>query len=156
MAAAAGGAGANDFTSAIISMDGGPMNWTADFGTSHIDGLAFTDTYTFSYSGVPGSGQGYFLNMKNFMFTPVSAIHFTSATLDGTALPLFNGVLSGSLFLNIPVSGLVTLVIKGTDTGVASYAGTLDVTSPVPEPATYGMLLGGLAVLGVAARRRKS
>ncbi|MCU6499288.1 PEPxxWA-CTERM sorting domain-containing protein [Rugamonas sp. A1-17] len=25
---------------------------------------------------------------------------------------------------------------------------------PVPEPATYAMLLGGLAMLGVAARRR--
>lgn len=27
--------------------------------------------------------------------------------------------------------------------------------SPVPEPATYGMLLGGLGVLGMAARRRR-
>jgi hypothetical protein len=27
--------------------------------------------------------------------------------------------------------------------------------APVPEPATYGMLLGGLGLLGYMARRRK-
>lgn len=30
------------------------------------------------------------------------------------------------------------------------------VTTPVPEPATYGMMLAGLAVVGAIARRRKS
>ena len=29
------------------------------------------------------------------------------------------------------------------------------VTTPVPEPETYGMLLAGLGVLGLVARRRK-
>lgn len=156
LAAAAGGAWANDYTSAIINMDGGPANWTADFGTSHTDGLAFTDTYTFTYAGLPGSAQGYFLNVKNFLFTPTSYIHFSSATLDGTSLAISNGIFSGSLFFNVPVNSPVTLIIKGTDTGRASYSGTLDVTSAVPEPATYGMLLGGLALLGLVARRRQS
>jgi hypothetical protein len=30
------------------------------------------------------------------------------------------------------------------------------VTTPVPEPTTYAMLLGGLGLMGVVARRRKS
>jgi hypothetical protein len=34
--------------------------------------------------------------------------------------------------------------------------GGLYMTSPVPEPATYGMLLAGLGLLGVALRRRPS
>jgi probable HAF family extracellular repeat protein len=32
----------------------------------------------------------------------------------------------------------------------------LDPMSPVPEPATYGMLLGGLGLIGLIARRRRS
>ncbi len=156
MALAAGGAWANNYTSPVIIMDGGPTDWTADFGTSHTDGLLFTDTYTFVYSGSPGTAQGYFLNLKNFLVSPATSIHFNSATLDGTPLPVANGLLSGSFFFNVPVSGPVTLVIKGKDNGTASYSGTLDITSAVPEPATYGMLLGGLAMLGLATRRRTS
>jgi len=34
--------------------------------------------------------------------------------------------------------------------------GALYLTSAVPEPATYGMLLAGLGLLGVAARRRQA
>src|SRR5471032_2295552 len=149
MAALAGGAWANNYTSPVINMNGGPADWTADFGTSHIDGQLFTDTYTFAYSGLPGTAQGYFLNLKNFLVTPPTFIHFNSATLDGTALPVANGLLSGSFFFNVPVSGVVQLVIKGKDHGIASYSGTLDITSAVPEPATYGMLLGGLALMGI-------
>lgn len=47
---------------------------------------------------------------------------------------------------------------RGQIVGSACNAGGICVgalLSPVPEPATYGMLLGGLAVLGVAARRRR-
>ena len=40
---------------------------------------------------------------------------------------------------------------------LAIYTGSYrSVTAPVPEPTTYGMLLGGLALLGFVARRRKA
>ncbi|MCP2007943.1 FxDxF family PEP-CTERM protein [Duganella violaceipulchra] len=153
MAAAAGGAWANDYTSPVLAMTGGPIDWTISFGTSHTDGLAFTDTYTFSYSGLPGTAQGFFANVAS----TAGDLNFNWADINGAPLPVMNiGAFSGSLYFATPVVGLLTLTIKGTDHGVGSYAGTLDVTSPVPEPATYGMLLGGLALMGALARRRKS
>ncbi|MBY0558165.1 MAG: CCXG family PEP-CTERM protein, partial [Burkholderiaceae bacterium] len=33
---------------------------------------------------------------------------------------------------------------------------TADTLAPVPEPETYAMLLGGLAMLGAVARRRRA
>ncbi|HWJ94783.1 MAG TPA: FxDxF family PEP-CTERM protein, partial [Telluria sp.] len=40
----------------------------------------------------------------------------------------------------------------------ASFGGAIATTmaAPVPEPETYGMMLGGLGVLGFLARRRKA
>lgn len=43
-----------------------------------------------------------------------------------------------------------------TTNAVGLSDAALYVTSPVPEPATYAMLVAGLGLLGVAARRRKT
>ena len=147
---------ANNYAPAVVAMAGGPAKWTSPFGTSHSDGLSFIDTYTFSYSGLPGSAQGFFANFADFTPPSPSTLYFSSADINGVSLPIFNGDVSGSTFFAVPVNGLITLTIVGTDTGAASYAGTLNITSAVPEPATYGMLLGGLALMGMVARRRQA
>jgi opacity protein-like surface antigen len=155
--AAIGSAYANDYTSPVIALSGGPTQWSTFFGATHTAG-AFTDTYTFSYSGDDAVARGHFLNTG---FLGMFDIDFTSATLNGTTLPTFNlGTpllsASGSLFNDVSVDGQLTLVIKGTTkSDIASYAGTLNLVSAVPEPTTYGMLLGGMGVLAFMARRRK-
>lgn len=53
-------------------------------------------------------------------------------------------------------SGTYVLEVDGNvmGNGGGSYASDLTVTAAVPEPETYGMLLSGLVLLGMAARRR--
>lgn len=52
--------------------------------------------------------------------------------------------------------GSYQLFVGGTvlGTGGGSYGGNLNI-SPVPEPETYLMMLGGLLVVGIAATRRR-
>jgi hypothetical protein len=87
-------------------------------------------------------------------------ITFTSADLNGTALqtaafPVFPMTWNVATLLATPVSGPLVLTIHGISAG-GSYGGDINVTmAPVPEPTTYGMLLAGVGILGMLARRRK-
>jgi hypothetical protein len=58
-----------------------------------------------------------------------------------------NNLAAGDYYLR--VSGNLV-----SDSG-ASFGGAV-MLAPVPEPETYGMMLGGLGVLGFLARRRKA
>ena len=59
-------------------------------------------------------------------------------------IPIFNGVLN-------------TIRVIGTVTGSGLYSGTATFTAlAVPEPAAWGMMLGGFGVLGATIRRRRT
>jgi hypothetical protein len=62
------------------------------------------------------------------------------------------------LTANDVVAGHYYLAVTGKTLGAGGSFGANGVieVSPVPEPGTTAMLLGGLAVLGVAARRRRN
>lgn len=132
--------------------------WTASIGVTPDVG-PFSHTYTFIPSATVGSYA--WTAVSNLSFTLNDAITFGTATLN--SIPLITGSTPAPLggtysfagLLATPVSGPLVLTITGTSSGGA-YGGNFTVAmAPVPEPATYGMMLGGLGILAMLARRRK-
>ncbi|CDG85564.1 FxDxF family PEP-CTERM protein [Janthinobacterium agaricidamnosum] len=158
MLVASGSAFADNYTPPTIEMEGSsPLYTVASFGTFHMAGL-FTDTYNFIYrGGEPGfAGVVFHSHLNNLL--EHSPINFTSASMNGTPIPIRNRELTSDAYLTgVPTDGLVTLIIHGyTTSDHGSYSGALSVVTGVPEPATYGMMLGGLALLGGLAWRRRT
>ena len=118
----------------------------------------------------PGDGVlsgGYdkisFDGLASGVYNIVITLSGQQVTFDGT-LSNLNGTTGTAYsfgqyrFFGVTHSGTgpFALNLYGTADGIgAKYNGSVTV-SPVPEPATYGMLLGGLGILGFIARRRKN
>ncbi len=88
--------------------------------------------------------------------TPLSGFKISSVTVNGM---LLTDLLAGdSYFAEFSfdvLPGTMTIDVKGTSIKGGMYTGAFAVT-PVPEPATIGMALAGLALVGgVAAVRRR-
>jgi hypothetical protein len=132
-------------------------------GTNNL-GNTFADKFTFSVNGTTG------MNLDAI----ISSISNSASTgLDITGLALYGSnntlVSSGHMMQtgSIDVWTLSTtnlaagnyyLQVSGNmmSNGAASFGGAISMAAPVPEPETYGMMLGGLGLLGFMARRRKA
>ncbi|WP_394781739.1 FxDxF family PEP-CTERM protein, partial [Undibacterium sp.] len=81
----------------------------------------------------------------------------TAASLNGfDPEEISTGKRSSSGFFDISAGSPFVLKLWGSVTGdptLALYGGNISVKA-VPEPETYGMLLGGLAMLGMVSRRK--
>lgn len=154
LAVASVGAYAGD-TAVFVIADGQSHNWSGVPGDGILSG--YEDVITFGSNlasglytvGITVSGQNLSFNTKvlNGVSSPLTS------TLNGTPGAAFSW--GGLQFFGANYEGGAPFVLslKGTAFAGASYTGTYTVTA-VPEPATYGMLLGGLALVGAIARRK--
>jgi hypothetical protein len=119
---------------------------------------AAADTITFSNfsSGLRAFGGNFFGSDAFGAFSPGRTMVLTAT--DGTTTRTVNLYdTTTSTFLGFVSSNPLTSVMLRPQglPGVVYWATANDVIlAAVPEPQTYGMLLGGLALIGFAARRR--
>jgi hypothetical protein len=124
------------------------------------NGNTFADRFTFSVGDYPFNVDAIVASISG---SPAAGLDITgfslydasdSLVLSGSALStgaIDTWQLAGDLLdpgsYYLQVSGAVV------SDAAAAYGGSVTL-SPVPEPTTLGMLVGGLGLLGVAARRR--
>lgn len=127
------------------------VNKTGNFGDSFTSAQSFNDTFTLTLS------QAYDLSltMTNTAATG-GPITFTTYALYDSAMTSLGNFAFGSVPTTYALgAGVYTLKVAGSASGSASYQGTIDVSAvPVPEPATWGLMLIGVTVLGAIMRRR--
>jgi Protein of unknown function (DUF642)/PEP-CTERM motif len=114
------------------------------------------DTYSLSFSYSPRSGVAATSNGIEVLWNGASVGSFTGSGAGASGNVWQTQTIS--LLGAASNSSLVFRAIGISD----SYGGSLDnvtltkLTSPVPEPETYAMMLAGLAGLGFMARRKKA
>ncbi len=150
------GAHADSTQYVFLAPVGATTTFSGSLGNTATAAGDFTDTFvTF---GAPAASD------MSFSAAAGSGITFTSITLnywmDGTALPLSSVSLDGSSIQATAldqISGTYQWVITGTAAVAgASYTGGIlentQISAPVPEPGTWALMLGGLALLGLRRR----
>ena len=127
-----------------------------------------TSTFGFSAANLSQGAFDYFITFTSDLAaifnasvtTSTPSVTFSSVTLNGIALTdtyasqNFNLIPAAFFDANTPL----TLEIVGNNSASSgSFGGSITASSPVPEPATWGLMLLGFGGMGVAIRRgRKS
>lgn len=137
------------------------VSYGASFGSGLSGGL-FTDKFSFSLAAA-GSLKGD-VSSTAALTRGLDITDFRLIGSNGQVLYTVNQVSTGIVdFWKIDAGALsagnytLEIVGKVNSQFAGSYSGNLLLqTTPVPEADTYAMLLAGLGVVGVVARRRKS
>ena len=136
----------------LVANGPNPIQYSGHFGNAP-KGI-FSDVFTFKLAANADSKpSAAFLNMD---LEGAGIINFGGATLNGIAFTQ-TAADRWSLASTVSPSSTLTLTVWGDASNGGTYAGNINMlmAAPVPEPETYAMLLGGMALLGLGARRRK-
>lgn len=127
------------------------------FGSSDA-GKSFLDEFTFTIaaSQIGATFSSPFTNVSDLTFSAFELYSSTGTVLATGKLANLDQFDFGKV-ASVLGAGSYKLDIAGSVAGSSGgmYTGSLSV-SPVPEPATWGMTLSGLAAVGFLARRRKA
>jgi hypothetical protein len=129
----------------VLWADGGDGNSRAVIEIKPLNGMAVVLTH-FDMGSYPGGSRDTTLKVTDLLGN-VLMLHEDSVGEPGNLSTPFNG--SWSSISGIRIEWEDSAYNVGIDNITYNMA-------PVPEPSTYAMLGAGLALLGVAARRRKA
>lgn len=124
--------------------------------------IVFTDSFSGTFNSAGAGSIGW-----NAGSLAPGVYNFEASVTSTGNISISNGK-----FNSDPLANLTSKIVYGTGTfagGVmnvtfdflsgakpgGSYGGTLTITSAVPEPETYALMLAGLGVMGFIAMRRK-
>ncbi|WP_010543554.1 FxDxF family PEP-CTERM protein [Sphingomonas elodea] len=128
--------------------------YSANFGQSGIKSGAFQHIYSFTLpAGLLGSAT---VTTSAVRIGGEGDLDITSVFFNGIELTGTKNARNENVFVNdVPVTaGKVNqIIINGVGRGNGSY-GAQAVFAPVPEPASWAMMIGGFGFVGAAMRRR--
>lgn len=127
---------------------------SATFGQSGIDAGSFTHTFRFVMpQNLLGSAS---VITNTVTFHGPEDLDIDSVVFNGIAAIGFTKTRNEMVFVNdVPViaNAVNNIVVTGLSRGNGSY-GAQAVFAPVPEPASWAMMIGGFALVGGVLRRR--
>ena len=111
-------------------------------------------------SGFGDSLTSFTLDVAGYSPTTLSAYDKNNALIFSENVSLTRGALSNpgvySTYTITSTTGISRFAFSGSASGNTSIDNLIAVTSAVPEPETYALMLAGLAAVGFAAKRRRA
>lgn len=153
-----GFASAND-----LYLNAGPITMDVAHPYAHLfthDVGGFTDTidFTITEGSLQTSANPLYLSLGGVGVYDISNLAYSvyrgTVATGGT---LYGTFLGNNITHDLPMdgAGAYHIIVSGLASGSDGGAYGIAMVSGVPEPETYAMLLGGLSLMGLVARRKK-